>query len=40
MTIYTDIDYSNYNGTLTEDISTRRITHKEPKGEKLLMIYL
>ena len=38
--IYADIDYSNYDGILTEDVQTKRVAHKELISSESLMMYV
>ncbi len=38
--VYLDIDYSNYNGTLTKDIRTMRVQHREIIDNENSMVYL
>ena len=38
--IYTDIDYSNYDGILTEDVRARKVAYKEFISSKRSMMYI
>ena len=38
--VYADIDYSNYNGILTEDIRARKLGYKEPINDEASMVYI